>query len=210
MGRSVLTVLLVVMCSFRISSTGDMDSQIMNVADSQMGAFLAKIEPGKEADYGFTDQDDLDGCVVGKPYRKMELTRAFYYEPIDEHTSYLTMLNKWLVPVSLNHQYRVFLNVEGNPGNLHVAGMGSAKLAKELQLLSMGAGDSDEFYVLKVPRLAAEFFVHESDNSFANAQFTPLESAIAAIPSLSGSKENYTLAEIQRIIKDAVDRQAKK
>lgn len=174
----------------------------MQLADSQMGLYLAKIDPGKEADYGFTEQDDLDACVVGKPYRIMELSKSFYSETIQPGISYINIENKWLVPIAINHQYRSLLTIKGNPGNLNVTSLGAAALAKELQLASLAVNDSEEFYLLRVPALSADFFVHEGGYSFSEARFLPLESATKAIPALSPGKEDYSLKEIQNIIKE--------
>jgi len=210
MRKSILTVFLFILCSFRISPLNEADNQVMKIADSQMGTYLAKIEPGDEAKYGFTDKDDLDGCVVGRPYRIIEFNRDFYNNALTDNTSYIDIKNKWLVPISLNHQYKAMLTVTGNPGNLQVTSMGEVALAKEIQLMSVDADENDELYLLKVPALSTDFYVHEGNNSFSEAKFIPLENAEKAIPSLSASKEYYTLAEIQVIIKGAVEKQGKK
>ena len=210
MYRYILVLLIVALCSFRISLQGDSDSQVMKIAESQLGMYLSRIEPGKEADYGFSEKDDFDLCTVGKPYRIITFNHDFYNNPIQDNGDYIVIQNQWRVPVTVSGQSRIMLDVSGNPGNLDVTAMEGAALAQELQQKSMGVSDSDEFYLLLVPQLSSAFFVHEGNNSFADAEFTPLSSAILAIPTLNGEKKAYSLTEIQKIIKDALGKPDKK
>ena len=126
---------------------------------------------------------------------------------MSETTDYIAIKNEWRVPVMIKGQYRSLLTVSGYPGNYSVSGMGDPDLARDLQQKSEGANEKDEYYVLRIFPLLAEFFVHEGDNSFAGAVFVPLGSAIKEIPSL-GAKSTYSLTEVQQIIKEAVAKKA--
>jgi hypothetical protein len=89
--------------------------------------------------------------------------------------------------------------------------MGDSDLAKELHAKSRGTNDSDEYYLLRVPALSADFFVHEANNSFNDAEFIPLASAAAAIPALSKSyTSTFTLADVQRIIKEELQKRTQR
>ena len=208
MYKAVVIMLLTVLCGFRSLPTEDTDSQVMQIADSQMDVYLAKIEPGKEGDFGFTENDDFDLCTIGKPYRLIEFNSDFYDNVLQDNNDYISIKNKWLAPIVLNKQNKALLTVEGSPGNLSVSGIGGAILAHELQQKSAGANDSDAFYLLNVPKVSADFFVHERNNSFSEAQFVPLESALIFIPSLAPGK-TYTLTEIEGIVKEALTKPGK-
>ncbi len=204
MYRSAFLVLLVALCSFRFSpdQTNDL---VMKAAESQLPVYIAKIPAGQEAAYGFTDQDNMDQCTVGKPFRMLVFTNDFYITKTEPEVNYLTIKNEWRVPVSINGQNRTLLTLDGNPGNFSVSGMGGTELSKELQLKSAGLPATDNFYLLRVFPLSADFLVSEHDNSFADAQFIPLASATVAIPSLAKNKKaTYTLDEVQQMVKDAV------
>jgi hypothetical protein len=107
--------------------------------------------------------------------------------------------------VTIKAQYRSLLTETGYPGNYSVSGLGDPELARELQVSSAGVNQGDEYYILRIYPLLAEFFVHEGDNSFIDAQFIPLGSAMKLIPALSaGKKPFYTLTEVQQMVKDAL------
>jgi len=202
-----LPVILVAaaLCSFRFQETHLKDMQVMKAAEGQMEVYLDKIKPGKERDYGFVPQDDLNYCTVARPYRLLEFRKDFYTNPTDENEDYIVIRNEWRVPVVIKGQHKSLLTVRGNPGNYSVEGLGDPDLARELQKISRDYSDSEEFYILTIYPLLAEFFVHEGDNSFANAEFIPLASAVQAIPRVRKSnKPTYTLQEVQQMVKEAV------
>ena len=150
----------------------------------------------------------MDLCSVGKPYRLLEFSNEFYSGSIEENTNYITITNDWRVPVVLGSQHRFLFSVSGNPGNYSITGMGDAGLARELQKLSQSARDSDEFYILTIYPLFAEFYGQESNNSFSEIRFIPLASAYIAIPDLR-SGASYTLSEVQDMVKKAIDARKK-
>ena len=112
MYKAIVIILLTILCSFRSLPTGDTDSQVIQIADSQMDAYLAKIEPGKEGDFGFTENDDFDLCTIGKPYRLIEFNPDFYDNALQDNTDYINIKNKWLAPIVLNKQNKALLTVD--------------------------------------------------------------------------------------------------
>ncbi len=195
--------LLVVCVSYRIPAGNDVDKQVMAAGESQLEVYLSKIEQGHEADYGFTNADHTEGCTIGKPYRLLAFNSDFYNKPISEGEDYFVIKNEWRVPVMLNGQSRVLLTVGGNSGNYSVTGMSDPLLARELQLKGTSMSNDDTWYLLQIPALAADFFVSEHDNSFIDAQFMPLASAVAALPQGKSAKPIYTLTEVGQMVKDA-------
>jgi len=211
MNKSMLIALLVVLCGFCPQAINRPDLQVVKAAEGQMDVFLDKIEPGQEAIYGFTNEDDKDLCDIGKPYRVLELKKEFFdSKQLAENTDYISIKNEWRAPVMIKGQYRALLTVSGYPGNYSVSSLGDPGLARELQQKATGVNESDEYYILRIYPLLAEFFVHEGDNSFINAQFIPLESAVKAIPALSVSKKTaYTLTEVEQMVKEALTKNTK-
>lgn len=180
----------------------------MKAAEGQMDLNLSKIKPGQERNYGFNTFDSMDLCSIGKPYRLLEFTSDFYNGPIDENTNYITITNDWRAPVVLGSRHRFLFSVSGNPGNYSITGMGDAGLAGELQKLSQSAGERDEFYILTIYPLFAEFYGTESNNSFSEIKFIPLASAYIAIPGIR-SGASYSLSEVQDMVKKAIDARKK-
>ena len=207
MYKSLFVILFVVCSGFCIIN--DTDKIVQAAAESQLPVFLSKIPAGMEASYGFRPQDDLDLCTVGKPYRMLFFSSDFYKGPIDVSRNYILIKNEWRVPVIADSMYRNLLTITGNPGNYTISGMGDTVLAKELQ--QQGAGnENDEYYILRIPPLRADFFVAESNNSFIEARFTPLLTAIIALPALSSTgKSSFTLAEVEKTIKEALEKNKK-
>jgi hypothetical protein len=211
MRRFVFFAFIVVLGSFTPQVLMQPDVQVMQAAEGQMDVYLDKIQPGQQAKFGFTNEDDLDLCSIGKPYRVLEFKKDFFdCKQLDDNADYIDIKWEWRVPVILKGVHKVLLTVNGNPGNYSVSGMADPDLARELQVKCKGLSDNDAFYILRVPPLSAVFFVHETNNSLIEAQFFPLESAIKAIPALGKTnKAFYSLAETENLVKDAVLLKAK-
>lgn len=208
----LLFALLILACTgFRVPPDEVTDKLIMKAAENQLGLFLSKIPPGHEADYGFTEKDDFENCEVAKPYRLLLFNNDFYTSDISDNASYLEIRNLWRVPVRVKGGDNKFLlTAEGSPTNPRITDMGGAGLAKELQEKSVGMDPQDAYYLLRVPLLSADFFVSEHENSFSDAKFIPLTSARNAIAALHKSKKiEFTLNEVQQMVKEAVNEQEK-
>lgn len=209
MYRYLLLSLLVICTAYRPIGPADADKQVMQAAASQLDVFLSKIGPGNQADYGFAPADHTDACTVGKPYRILAFSSDLYYKPLAEDKDYIIIKSEWRVPVMLNGQGRVLLTVTGSSGNYSVTDMTEPQLARELQLKSTSMSNDDNWYLLRIPAIAADFFVSEHDNSFADAQFMPLASAITNIAAIGKThKPIYTITEVQQMVKEAYAKKA--
>ncbi len=192
-------------CLFSFSVTGDAEQLVKKAAESQLPIQLAKIPPEQQTAYGFSLQDNLEYCTIGKPYRILEFSQDFYIKEIKENVDYLVIKNEWRAPVLANNEHRTLLTVNGISGNYIVAGLGDAAMARELQRRIDGIDKKETFYILRIFPLLAEFFVHEGNQSFVEAKFIPLNSAIGAIPGLNyDDNKEYTLTEVQYMVKDAI------
>jgi hypothetical protein len=210
MYKSAIVVLVALLCSFRIQTGHETDKVVMQAAEGQLPVFLAKIQPGEATLFGFSDEDDLDDCTIGKPFRLLTFSRDLYSDSLAVDKDYIVTKNEWRAPVMIKGKNRTLLTVGGNPGNYVVSAMGDTTLAKELQQKSKGADENDAYYLLRIPQLPADFFVHEANNSFSEAQFIPLASAISSIHALSGAhKPFYTLTEVEQMIRKALLKDSK-
>jgi hypothetical protein len=153
----------------------------------------------------------MDECEIGKPYRVLVFSNDFYNGEIDENKNYIEIKNEWKVPVMIKGVNRNLLTVGGTSGNYNVASMGDTTLAKELQQRNKYPDESDTYYLLRVPQLAADFFAHETNHSLAEAEFVPLSSAAKAIPALSqgGFKAAYSLSEVEQMVKQTLTQDPK-
>ncbi len=200
--RLFFVALAVTCSSFSFAQENTTDKQVMKAAEGQLEAYLNKIKPGHAAEFGFREGDDLENCGIAKPYRMLTFNTEYYSGSLKDNGNYVEIRNEWRVPVTVKGEHRVLLTVNGNPGNFDVAGMGGAELAKELEIKSAPYSDNDEYYILRIYPLSADFFVAEHDHSFAETEFIPLESAKTAIPEIRKStKTTYTLEEVQDIVK---------
>ena len=202
--RSLLILLVISFCSFRLCPDATTDKLVMKAAESQLQVYIAKIQPGHEADYGFTDKDVIENCAVGKPYRLLGFHSDFFTAPLADNINYLVIKNEWRVPVTLNGEHRLLLTVDGNPGNFTVSGMGGAALAKELEYKTANYNDKNDYFILRIHQLSADILVIGQENSFADAEFIPMASAHKAIPAFGDSKKSFTLNEVQTYIKNAL------
>ncbi len=210
MHRSVLILMIALLSSFRILPDNGTDKLVMQAAEGQLPVFISKIQAGDANLYGFTLEDDMDLCEIGKPYRVISFNNNFYDSSREDNKSLIIIKNDWRVPVMIKGVNRNLLTVSGTSGNYVVTSMGDTTLAKDLQYKSKGADQSDNFYLLRIPQLPADFFAHEADNSFEDATFVPLASALEIIPALSKThKSSYTLTEVMQMVKQALAQKAK-
>lgn len=205
MFKSFLIALFIGCSNLLYAQDVNADKLVMKAAEGQLEAFVGKIQPGFAKDYGFKEGDDLENCTVTKPYRVLAFNNEFYKDSLTENTNYIDIQNEWLVPVTVKGEHRVLLTVNGQSGNYKIASMGYPEMAKELEIKSAAYSENDVYYVLQVPSLNAYFFVSEKENSFADAEFIPLDAAKSALPVLRTiSKSTISLDEIQSMIKKAV------
>jgi hypothetical protein len=205
MRRFVLFIIaLLFFSSFNTISS---DDPVISAAQKELQSYLALIPAGRESLYGFPCAADLKNCTVGKPYQLLKLSTDFYQGTYTPETDYLVMGNEWRVPVVSGGTNCSLLTVTSQGGNYNVVDMGGALLSRELQQASAQTGSGDQFYILRIYTLHADFFVDAKTSSASDASFFPLTSAIMAMPSLQN--KSYSLSEVLPVIKTASDLRAK-
>ena len=195
------------LCSFRISPDNETDKLVVKAAEGQLQVFISRIRADGSNLYGFTLEDDMDDCEIGKPYRLLVFSNSFYDSTRSNNNDIIRIKNEWKVPVMIKGNFKNLLTVGGTSGNYVVSSMGDTTLARELQRKTKGADENDAYYLLRIPQLPADFFVHEANNSFNEAQFVPLSTATSAIPAIARNQKSfYTLDEVQAMVKLALSK----
>ncbi|HXS38099.1 MAG TPA: hypothetical protein VN721_15455 [Flavipsychrobacter sp.] len=201
MYRALLLMLVLFLSSFdNFSSTNGM---VMRTAQQELPRFMALIPADHANLYGFSTDDNLQTCTVGKPFQMLALNADFYNGNYVAGKTYIVPGKVWRVPVISNGAYRTLLTVAGDNGNYNAVDIGGAGLATELQQKSAGASKDDNYYLLRVYPLSADFFVDAKTSSLADASFIPLSSAYMAIPSLQN--KSYSMDEILAVIKSTLN-----
>ena len=204
----IMLVAVIVLCSFtNIFATQD---QVIQAANNGLQQYLKLIPAGSETQYGFLSRSEVQNATVGKPLQALALNADFYNKDYVPGTNYLVVRDEWRVPVIFNNEYKTLLTVANDQNNLKVVDLGGAGLSRELQTVSASLSKDDNFYILRIYPLSADFFVDvkSGDISMTNAVCIPLSSAIMAIPSLQ-QKSTYTLNEILPIIKTTLTNSTK-
>jgi hypothetical protein len=203
MRRLTFVFALLFLCSFTVSE----QDVVVKTAQQGLQHFLSLIPAGMGENYGFSAQDDMGQCTIGKPYRMLTMSADFYNDAYVPGKNDLVAGKEWRIPVVLNGTHKTLLTVTEDNGSYAVADLGGAELARELQRVSVNAGTND-LYLLRIHRLYADFLVVANSQVLSDAAFVPLSSAVTAMPSLI-SGHSYTLSEVEAAIKTTLKTQPK-
>ena len=198
------------LCSFSPASSGQNDATVMKVAQDNLQSFLTQIPPGQLEGFGFNSRGEFASSTIGKPYQMLGLNLDIYKGIQVNDESAIIVQDQWRVPVVVNGQQRLLLSVSGKNGSMETVGMGGAGLATELQKKGDLANANQQFYLLRIYPLEADFFVSATGSSFTDAKFFPLYSATMAMPVLNEyNTTSLSLSQVLPIIKDALKNQQK-
>jgi hypothetical protein len=197
MNRIFLLIAVLFLSSFYgFSSVND---DVIAAARKGLPYFVGLIPNGQQTLYGFSADDNLQHCSVGKPFRIISLRQDFYDSSYSAEKNYLVPGKMWRVPVISNGTCRMLLTVAGEQGNYNAVEIGGAVLANELGQMSANANNNDNYYILRIHPLSCDFFVDAAGPTLDGAGFIPLASALSAMPSLNN--RTYSLDELLPLIK---------
>lgn len=202
MNKSIFLTAALVCILARISfSCDDISSKVIKAAQDNLASSLAKIPAGQEKSFGFTSRDEFVNASVGKPYRVITFHKDFYNDEVtlDKNNSIVTQ-NEWRVPVTVNGKNRLLLTVTGIGDEYKVVDVGGAGLAKELEQKTIVGNN---YFLLRIYPLSADFVAVSNSASLEQAQFIPLTSALSAFEFLKAiDKSSWLLDELLSQIKE--------
>ncbi len=164
--------------------------EAITAAHSGYRQYLEKIPHGGENAFGFRDRAEFTKVKVGKPFRIYRLVREFYEQPFSGSRDYLTASDEYRFPLVLKKKYRVMITVAKRGDAWEIVNMGSADMAKELQVLEkQGRGKSDVGKILVATGINGDFLLVSSRSGTEKA--VPFESARTAMGTgpVSGSSD---------------------
>jgi hypothetical protein len=193
------------LCSFDGQQGGT--DFVTRAAKSEFAKFFALIPQGRETQYGFAPGDNAASCTMGKPLQMLTLTKEFYEGGYQADKKNIEATHEWRVPVILNGDYKTMVTVAGDEQDAHIVDFGGAGLAKELRPM-FARSTGDRFGMLRLYPSGASFFVAMGSGSLADATYTPLASALMAMPQLQ--QIPYTQREALAAIKEMISQTSSK
>lgn len=196
-----LGAIFICFCSFFGFNPANED--VVNAARAGLPAFLKLVPVTNCQDYGFPSAASMQHCTVGKPFQMLSLSVDFYRENLKAGKNYLMIGKEWRVPVITDGDFCTLLTVVGEQPNMKAQNLSGAELARQLQQATRIIPPTDDFYLLRVFQLSADFFVDAKTSSLSEASYIPLPSALEAMPTLR-SKSSFTLGELLPVLKAAI------
>lgn len=208
MKKLIFTALTLTIAIVNFSfNVDDTQKRVIKSAQEQLASSLEKIPAGKETGFGFKNRSEFALSNIGNPYRVLAFTGDFYSDSEVKEGNCIFLQNEWRVPVTVNGENRLLLTVTNDADQYNVVDVGGAALAKELQQKNPSANNC---CLLRVYPLSVDFLVVSNSESFSEAKYIPMSSALQAIPLLTEINQPfYTLHDVIHIIKEELKNQSK-
>ena len=158
--------------------------QIVNDVSEQMQAWLYKIPPGSEQQYGFNDRDEFMQANPGEPFLVFTLAPHFFTGQLQPDDNYLEPTGELRIPVMVGEEYKALLTVVKAQDKWEIVALGAKILAKELQLFSQKPpfSTADQIYILRIYQAYSDFlFTDDPGTSSSKLDIYPLQSAVKNI-----------------------------
>jgi hypothetical protein len=134
------------------------------------------------------------------PYQVVTITSDFYSNPISSVKSSLLYTDQWIVPISVDGEFRSLLTVEKINNEYKVVALGSASMAYELGQQSIVNSSNQHFGLLfRIYQYKSDFILTSKDDNSNKLLVYPLTSAIIW---LQKPYKGYDLEQILRIAYD--------
>lgn len=197
----IITTLVFGLSFFAMAAEGENGSQtnvdqlnkaITKAVKEELSSFLEIIPATMEKQHGFNDRSEFAMAVPSSIYKIVNVGAD----------GKALETNLYNVIVSVNNEYRAVLTVAYENGKYEIQTVGAAELAKELHVVEKQnlLNSEKEQVMLNVLTRAASFVSYNNiNNSIANAELIPLESAKTGLENTSETrtaKSTYKLAEI--------------
>jgi hypothetical protein len=186
------------------SYAGNNDTvDILNAATSGLKVYLAKIPVGKEKNYGFANSDEIAQAELGVPVDIFILSPDFFSaSTIVKERNYITSIEEWLVPVTVNGEWRALLTVSKKNGSWKTVGFGSSFLAADLNKIITENTNlkRQQYSLLRVYQLDCDFILEHNSFNINNWKVIPLSSAKKAFK-IPNTKTEDHLPDVYQMIK---------
>lgn len=149
------------------------------VAQRELPAFLDKIPPGMESNYGFADRAEFARAKVGRPMP------VYTVPPVadegaggaDTSAEHPVAVGTWRVPVVVGRDVRALLTIEALNGKLRVVDLGATSLAKEVDAFDK-AHPGKHRGLLRLESFRCDYMMlGDSGAALENGEYHPLRSA---------------------------------
>jgi len=205
-------LLIICVFSYQFAYSQDMQfEEILKVAKVGYMNYLNKIPFGHETKYGFNNREEFEIVDFGKPYRIISLNNDFFNEPElskENFHDYFFYTDEWCVPLSIDKDYRILLNVSKMNGEWKTVGIGSAPLAREIGGMEKQIGITEQYGIIfRIYQLKSDFLLCFPDDSSPEFFAYPLESAKISLGKNGKSVIPNSIHQLLPLIKNQINYQ---
>jgi len=185
------------------SNISETDKQVREQAKSELNLFLKQIPAGKESNYGFENIAEIHKSEVGIPYRVFTILPLNLINPAGKISDNFTSLDEWIVPITVDGNFKAFLTVVKKDNKFETVNFGDAGLAKEIQKYEEVFNNKKGKIILRQYQLECDFLIFaESIENAGNTEVYPLESARIVFGKIKFNNVSKNLSEIFKLIRD--------
>ena len=136
MKSKYLPILLLVLFIALQVGAQDVPQEVVQAADEGLPVFLSLITPSQMEDFGFSENDNLDDAVLGRPFQQYLIYNAdvIHYKDGDTIYDVLTEPIMWHFPVMIGDESKCLLGVDKIDDNWEAVSIGAALLAQRVDL----------------------------------------------------------------------------
>jgi len=150
------------------TSPPEAPSDVIQAAEEGLPGFLSNLPPSEMENFGFSEGDNLDEAVLGRPFLNYVIlsTRVRNYKEGDSIYSVLTQSSEWYFPIMIGDETKCLLRVEKGDDGWEAVVLGYAGLAKRVALVRKVWPISegyDPFFSINAPVYNAYFSVLQVD-----------------------------------------------
>ena len=135
MKRQITCIFLYIIFALFVApqlSAQDAPPEVIQVAEEELPYWLSLITPSSMEEFGFSEDDDLDDAVLGRPFLEYLIHKREVLNYREGHTIYdvLTGSSEWCFPIMIGDESKCILKVTMMDNNWDVVAIGGAIIAK--------------------------------------------------------------------------------
>lgn len=135
MTRTLSLFLLVLFASPQVSAK-DVPPEVIQAAEEGLPIFLSGITPEVMEDFGFSNNDNLDDAVLGRPFQEYFISKTVIENYSEGNNIYdvLTAPIMWYFPIMISDEIKCLLGIDKMDGNWEAVFIGYAPIAQLVAL----------------------------------------------------------------------------